>query len=59
MRPKTPKKVPKEPAIKVNLKKEVNLEDVAEELKKTINDLNKNTDIKKLGDGELVSLNKK
>ena len=50
MRPKTPKKVPKGPVIKVNLKKEINLEDVAEELKKIINNLNKNTDINKLGD---------
>ena len=50
MRPKTPKKVPNGPVIKVNLKKDINLEDVAEELKKIINDLNKNTDINKLGD---------
>ena len=50
MKSKSPTKISKGPVIKVNLKKEINLEDIAEELKKIINDLSKNTDIIKLGD---------
>lgn len=50
MKPVTPTKISKGSEIKVNLKKEINLEEVAEDLKKIINDLSKDTDIIKLGE---------